>query len=161
MQGGFALLAFPVLAAQSWLFAQRMKNIGLNPWWSLAVVVPVLNFGLGLVSFVSPEGYRRHKRFDYVAKFLMGVVGYFLLLVLVLFGIGLFSMGHWHAPTDPAIVWSMRVLEMTFLYSMALVSFPFMFGVFSLIGDVVLLVGLVFVVVSNKISCEIYRGENS
>ena len=38
---------------------------------------------------------------------------------------------------------------------------PFMFGVFSLIGDAALLVALVFVKVSNKISREICREEDS
>lgn len=62
----------------------QLVNIGMNPWWCLALVVPILNLLLFIRCLVMPEGYADTKEFDAVGKVAMYVAcAVFVLLVAV------------------------------------------------------------------------------
>ena len=47
------------------LFLSRLANVGMNRWWSLAVVVPFLNLWLAFRCLFCPAGYAYHRRIDW------------------------------------------------------------------------------------------------
>jgi uncharacterized membrane protein YhaH (DUF805 family) len=68
---------------------QRCKNLGMNPWWSLGLLVPILNIFIGLRCLAFPEGYEDHRTLDAPAKV---VVGLFLALLSLIIASALLVM---------------------------------------------------------------------
>ena len=63
----------------------RLKNIGMNPWWCLALIVPILNLLLLIRCLVMPEGYADTKELDAVGKVAtyVAIAAFALLVVCV------------------------------------------------------------------------------
>jgi hypothetical protein len=80
-------LGFPI--AMIFLFLSlltvhhRLKNIGMSPSWSLTMFVPVVNFFMLAACLILPEGFAKTKKLDGAGRFLLGVLGLFLLLGLI------------------------------------------------------------------------------
>jgi len=82
---GAFLLSIGDLACAFALVVNRLKNIGMNGWWSLLMLVPVANIFLGVRCLVCPEGYQDTRKLDTAGKAIAGiVVGVFALLILTL-----------------------------------------------------------------------------
>jgi hypothetical protein len=47
-----------------WLLLNRLTNVGMNRWWSLAVVVPLLNLWVVFRCLLCPAGYAYHRKMD-------------------------------------------------------------------------------------------------
>lgn len=80
-----ALLMIPIsLGGAIALAWQRCKNIGMNPWWSLGLLVPLLNIFVGIRCIAYPEGYEDHKTLDTPAKVMIGIfVAALVVIILV------------------------------------------------------------------------------
>lgn len=52
----------------------RLKNIGMNPWWCLGMLVPLLNLLIGIRCLVLPEGYQDTKKLDTAGRVLTLIV---------------------------------------------------------------------------------------
>lgn len=68
-----ALIVVTILLIR--LHCLRFKNIGMSPWWTLALMVPLLNLPLYLMLHVCPAGYAKTKKLDLTGK----VLGVFLI----------------------------------------------------------------------------------
>jgi uncharacterized membrane protein YhaH (DUF805 family) len=66
-----------------WIIVQRLQNVGMNGWWTLAFVVPFLNIYIGLVCVAFPPGYQAHKTFDTAARVLIGLMVGTVVLAMV------------------------------------------------------------------------------
>lgn len=64
------------------LMAQRLINIGTNPWWVLGMLVPILNLLIGVRALICPEGYADHKTLDTPAKIIVGILLAFIGVIL-------------------------------------------------------------------------------
>ncbi len=81
------------------LFAwKRLLNLGMNRWWSLALLAPVLNLWVGYRCFACPRGYAVHRRMD-AAGVLLGLV-YWVGVIAVLSSLSGLS-GPWSAWVEP------------------------------------------------------------
>ena len=58
------LRALVALVIQIWLVALRLKSIGWNRWYSVAMVIPFVSLWIGAVCIVCPPNYRTNKQFD-------------------------------------------------------------------------------------------------
>ena len=77
------VILLAAIGASVWIIVQRLQNVGMNGWWTLAFIVPFLNIYIGLVCLAFPPGYKTHKTFDTAAKVLMGLfIGFILLGVI-------------------------------------------------------------------------------
>ncbi len=87
------VLVIPMLIAYfgvlMWIVALRMKNTGYSMWWSLGMLVPILNIVVALRCIACPEGYAHHKTIDTAGKVIVGI--FFLLLALAIVGLFLGS----------------------------------------------------------------------
>lgn len=81
---GLAYAAIPIsVVAAICLAWQRCKNIGMNPWWCLGIIVPLVNIFVGLRCTAYPEGYEDHKTLDGPAKIIIGLfVGAIVLTII-------------------------------------------------------------------------------
>jgi uncharacterized membrane protein YhaH (DUF805 family) len=80
------LLMIPVSIVGGMALAwQRCRNIGMNPWWCLGLIVPILNIFVGIRCLAYPEGYEDHKTLDTPAKVILGIL--ITLLVLIIGGV--------------------------------------------------------------------------
>jgi len=78
------LLSIPIALGGMFVLAyQRCKNIGMNPWWCLGMIVPLLNIFVGLRCTAYPEGYEDHKTLDGPAKIILGLFVGVIILVIV------------------------------------------------------------------------------
>jgi len=77
------LILFPAIVGGIALAYQRCKNIGMNPWWSLGIMVPFLNIFVGLRCLAYPEGYEDHKTLDTPAKVILGILVTLLVLMSI------------------------------------------------------------------------------
>lgn len=64
------------------IVAQRVTNLGSNPWWCLGMLVPFLNILVGLRCLICPEGYTDHKTLDTPGKIIGGIFVAFILLIV-------------------------------------------------------------------------------
>ncbi len=65
------------------LAVQRLKNLGYSGWWTIGLIVPILNILVGLRCLAAPEGYADHKTLDTAGKIIIGlVIGLFVLVVV-------------------------------------------------------------------------------
>jgi hypothetical protein len=73
------------------LHCLRFKNIGMNPWWTLALIIPIVNLPLYLILNICPAGYAYTKKLDIAGKilafFFIGIPILFIVLSI------LFDMG--------------------------------------------------------------------
>lgn len=77
-------LSIPIALVGTFVLAyQRCKNIGMNPWWCLGMVVPLLNIFVGLRCTAYPEGYEDHKTLDGPAKIILGIFVAAIVLAIV------------------------------------------------------------------------------
>ncbi len=82
---GVVLLTIPIsLIGAMALAYQRCLNIGMNPWWCLGLIVPILNIFVGLRCIAYPEGYEDHKTLDTAAKVILGIFVAVIVLVILL-----------------------------------------------------------------------------
>ena len=78
---GFALLV--VIVGSFFPVFYRLKNIGMNPWWCLLMIVPIANLFVGVRCLVFQEGYQDTKKLDKAGRIVTYiVVGFFGLCVL-------------------------------------------------------------------------------
>ena len=87
--GGLVIFAFGCyMAAGIYIAVLRLRNMGSNPWWCLALIVPFLNLFVGTQMLICPEGYCDHKTLDTPAKIILGFfVGIIVLFILSLVAI--------------------------------------------------------------------------
>jgi len=65
------------------LAVQRLKNLGYSGWWTIGLIVPILNILVGLRCLAAPEGYADHKTLDTAGKIIIGlIIGLFVLVVV-------------------------------------------------------------------------------
>ena len=55
------------------LVLNRMSNLGMNRWWSLAVMVPLLNLWVAFRCLFCPAGYAYHRKMDRTGIILLAV----------------------------------------------------------------------------------------
>lgn len=60
----------------------RLKNIGMNPWWCLAMLVPLLNLLVGVRCLVFQEGYADTKKLDRAGKITSVIVLMLFILIV-------------------------------------------------------------------------------
>jgi len=61
----------------------RLKNIGMNPWWCLLMLVPIANLLVGIRCLVFQEGYVDTKKLDTAGKVITYIVlGLFILVIV-------------------------------------------------------------------------------
>ncbi|MEN3941976.1 GYF domain-containing protein [Prosthecobacter sp. SYSU 5D2] len=82
---GFVILILVVVASVVTVF-QRLKNIGMNPWWCLLMFIPIANLFIGFRCLACQEGYANIGRLDTAGKIIAWIFG--LLLLLMVFAIG-------------------------------------------------------------------------
>ena len=73
------------------LHCLRFTNIGMSPWWTLALIIPIVNLPLYLILNICPAGYAYTKKLDIAGKilafFFIGIPIIFIVLSI------LFDMG--------------------------------------------------------------------
>src|SRR5512138_2069339 len=55
------------------LVVSRLRNIGMNRWWSLLALVPIAGCYVLIKCLVCPEGYEATKRLDRTGKGIAGI----------------------------------------------------------------------------------------
>ncbi len=61
----------------------RLKNIGMNPWWCLLMLVPIANLLVGIRCLVFQEGYVETKKLDTAGQVITCIVlGLFALVIV-------------------------------------------------------------------------------
>ena len=84
-----AFLAVFLLVLIIRLHCLRFKNIGMNPWWTAALIVPVLGWGLNLMLIACPPGYAQTRQLDIPGKVLSALyVGFVVLYFVFAFTFG-------------------------------------------------------------------------
>ncbi len=65
----------------------RLKNIGMNPWWCLLIIVPIANILIGFRCLVFQEFYKDTKKLDKAGRIIIyivsGIIGLITLLAIV------------------------------------------------------------------------------
>jgi uncharacterized membrane protein YhaH (DUF805 family) len=52
----------------------RLHNLGMSGWWSLALLVPIVNILLTVRCSAFPEGYADHRQLDLAARVILGCI---------------------------------------------------------------------------------------
>ncbi len=74
------IVVIPVSLA---LVVSRLHNIGMGVWWSLLMVVPVVNLFIVAKCTLCPEGYHDTEKLDAAGKIIAGIfIGFALLLIV-------------------------------------------------------------------------------
>ena len=79
--GGILLLNFICAVT---IIVLRLQNLGMNGFWVLGLVVPILNLVIAVRLIAAPAGYADHKQLDTPGKILVG-----LMIGLMVFGLAL------------------------------------------------------------------------
>jgi uncharacterized membrane protein YhaH (DUF805 family) len=80
--GGIALLI--VVVGSFFPVYYRLKNIGMNPWWCLLMIVPIANLFVGVRCLVFQEGYQDTKKLDKAGMIITYIVfGFIGLCILI------------------------------------------------------------------------------
>ena len=75
------VVAIPLSIA---LAVSRLHNIGMSGWWSLFMLVPVVNLYIMAKCLLCPEGYHNSGKLDTAGRVIAGTfVGFVLLLVVI------------------------------------------------------------------------------
>lgn len=61
----------------------RLKNIGMNPWWCLLLIVPLVNLVIGARCLIFQQGYHDSRKLDTAGKVMAGIVGLLLILLVI------------------------------------------------------------------------------
>ena len=73
----------------------RLKNIGMNPWWCLLMLVPIASLLVGIRCLVFQEGYVDTKKLDAPGKAVTHIfLGLFVLVVIALV-VWVINRGHY------------------------------------------------------------------
>ena len=65
----------------------RLKNIGMNPWWCLLMLVPIANLLVGIRCLICQEGYADTKKLDTTGKVITYIVlGLTVAVIVALMG---------------------------------------------------------------------------
>ena len=84
-----ALIAVVVVAllnltASVTVIVLRLKNLGMNGFWVLGLIVPILNLVIAVRLIAAPEGYADHKTLDTPGKWIVGIfIGLFVLALVI------------------------------------------------------------------------------
>ena len=84
-----ALIAVVVVAllnltASVTVIVLRLKNLGMNGFWVLGLIVPILNLVIAVRLIAAPEGYADHKTLDTPGKWIVGIfIGLFALALVI------------------------------------------------------------------------------
>lgn len=62
----------------------RLKNIGVNPWWSLLSIVPVVNLFIAYGCLVCQEGWVEVRRLDSTGRTVSWIIGILFVLTILL-----------------------------------------------------------------------------
>jgi uncharacterized membrane protein YhaH (DUF805 family) len=96
LSGGI-LSTFVLFGALTWLSVYRHWNIGVSGWWSVLLLVPVINVFYGVYVSAVPPGYARTRKLDITAWVLIFFQVAILGLMLFLMGVGLAEIAHRNA----------------------------------------------------------------
>jgi len=78
---GLILLVTILFIRLHWL---RFKNIGMSPWWTFALLIPIVNLPLYLMLNICPPGYAETRKLDLAGKILaFFVIGIPVLLIVL------------------------------------------------------------------------------
>lgn len=84
-----ALIAVVVVAllnltASVTVIVLRLKNLGMNGFWVLGLIVPILNLVIAVRLIAAPAGYADHKTLDTPGKWIVGIfIGLFVLALVI------------------------------------------------------------------------------
>jgi uncharacterized membrane protein YhaH (DUF805 family) len=62
----------------------RLRNLGMSGWWSLGLLIPIVNILLGVRCTAFPEGYADHRKLDLAARVILGCILALLVIPLCL-----------------------------------------------------------------------------
>jgi DNA-directed RNA polymerase subunit RPC12/RpoP len=85
------VLVLAVIVGSFFPVYYRLKNIGMNPWWCLLMIVPIANLLVGIRCLVFQEGYEDTKKLDQAGKVITYTVGGFVALGVLLLIIGIMA----------------------------------------------------------------------
>ncbi len=73
-----------IMGVLTWfLIVNRLRNIGMNGWWSLLLLVPLANLYILIGCIMWQEGYQDTKKLDIAAKIIAAIlIGLFILTVV-------------------------------------------------------------------------------
>ncbi|TDU66530.1 uncharacterized membrane protein YhaH (DUF805 family) [Prosthecobacter fusiformis] len=80
--GTLVALAFIIVASLVIVY-QRLKNIGMNPWWCLLSIVPIANFFIAFRCLAFQEGYVETGKMDKAGVIVAWIFGILMALMLV------------------------------------------------------------------------------
>ncbi|MFN0129262.1 MAG: hypothetical protein ACKV19_21545 [Verrucomicrobiales bacterium] len=60
----------------------RLKNIGMNPWWCLGALVPILNIFVGFRCLLCQEGYVETRKLDRAGRIMVWIILALMVLVV-------------------------------------------------------------------------------
>lgn len=69
----------------------RLKNLGMNGFWVLGLIVPILNLVIAVRLIAAPEGYADHKTLDTPGKWIVGIFIGLFVLALVMIAVAVFA----------------------------------------------------------------------
>ena len=69
----------------------RLKNLGMNGFWVLGLIVPILNLVIAVRLIAAPEGYADHKTLDTAGKWIVGIFIGLFVLALVMIAVATFA----------------------------------------------------------------------
>lgn len=56
------------------LVVNRLRNIGMSAWYSLLILIPIVNIYIGIKCLVCPKGYEETKTLDTAGRVIGGIV---------------------------------------------------------------------------------------
>jgi hypothetical protein len=62
----------PVVLA--FMILNRLDNVGMNRWWSLAIMIPLLNLWVAFLCLFCPAGYAYHRKMDRAGLIMIAVL---------------------------------------------------------------------------------------
>jgi len=103
------IAAFVPVGVLVYLVIRRLSNLGMSRWWSLAILVPILNLWVGFRCVACPAGYAYHKKLDPLGIVLVTLYSLIVLAALfaVFFGANSTEL---QEQIRQAIRWPLRVL---------------------------------------------------
>jgi len=84
ISSGFLVFLIFLFIRLHWL---RFRNIGMSPWWTLALPIPIVNLPLYLMLHICPPGYSYTRKLDLAGKilafFVIGIPLLFIVLSII------------------------------------------------------------------------------
>jgi len=79
-----AIVGLLNLTASVTVIVLRLKNLGMNGFWVLGLIVPILNLVIAVRLIAAPAGYADHKTLDTPGKWIVGIfIGLFVLALVI------------------------------------------------------------------------------